>query len=273
MKWSYILFLPTVVSFIWALATVLLKKQLTRAQLLQSLTLILEGAAMLLLAIFFRGRAGSLFIYDFLFETLAMFCPTMYYISICSLTEPRGVTLRQRRIFIAPLFYILGLTIGAFWLGPRRYEVMCHALREGGTGFLRGDLAWNFMYFWEHYFFAIYALLIILVVVIVCSVKTHRYQLRFNSYYADNLNTPKISTRALHIFSWCFAVLAIVAIFAADYRPFYYKYWLIVLSVLLAVFQYLSGHFCYRMDYDARYLADLIRNETTKPSTQQHIEQ
>lgn len=261
MKWSYILFLPALVSFLWALATVLLKKQLTRAQLLQSLTLLLEGAAMVLLVIFFRGRAGSLFIYDFLFKILVMFCGPMYYIGICSLTEPRGVTLRQRHVFVIPLIFAIGLTVGAFVLGPRRYEMICYALREGGTYFLDGDSAWNFMLFWGHYFFLALLAVLFLVIVLMSSFKTRLYQRRFNSYYAANLNAPHITTRWMLIFSWSFALAAAFAIFAVVFRPHYYKYWLILISLLLAVLQHLSGLFCYRMDYDARYLADFVRKE------------
>lgn len=264
MKWSFILFLPALVSVLWVLATVLLKKQMTRAQLLLSLTLLLEGMSMVLLAVFFRGRAGSLFIYDYLFETLVMFCAPMYYIGICALTEPRGATLLQRRIFFLPLLFVLGLTIGAFELGPRRYELLCHALREGGASYIGGDGAWNFMLFWTHWFFPAFALALITVMVIITSIKVRRYQRRFNSYYADNLNAPKITTRLLHILSWCIAPLAVLAVFFVEYRPFYYKYWLILVSVLLAVLQHFSGRFCYRMDYDARYLADLVRKEVAQ---------
>jgi hypothetical protein len=261
MKWSYILFLPALVSFLWALAMVLIKKHLTRAQLLQSLTFIMEGTAMVLLAVFFRGRAGSLFIYDFLFETLVMLCGPMYYMSVCSLSEPRGASLRQRRVFLFPLFFILGLTVGAFWLGPRRYELMCHAIRDGEAAFISGESAWNFMLFWNHILFPVMVLLLGLVIIIVSSRKTNLYQRRFNSYYADKLNAPQINTRWLTVFSWIFAPLALMAIIAVDYQPIYYKYLLILVAVLFSIVQYFSGHFCYHMDYDARYLAEIIRKE------------
>lgn len=120
------------------------------------------------------------------------------------------------------------------------------------------------MLFWEHWFFPAFALALIFVLVIITSIKVRQYQRRFNSYYADNLNAPKITTRLLHILSWCFAPLAVLSVFFVDYRPYYYKYWLIIVSVLLAVLQYFSGRFCYRMDYDARYLADLVRKEAAQ---------
>lgn len=264
MKWSYILFLPAAVSIFCALFTVLLKKQLIRYQLLQSLTFLLEGAAMIVLAIFFRGRAGSLFIYDFLFETLSLLCAPMYYIGICSLTEPRGATLHQRRVFSIPLLFTLGLTIGAFVLGPRRYEILCYAIREGDVTFIPGDSAWNFMLFWDHWLYPAVFLILSCILVVMSSRKTILYQRRFNSYYAENLNAPKIDTRWVTVLSWIFFPLALIAILTVDFRPPYFKYILIAVAVLFAVVQYLSGRFCYHMDYDARYLADLVKQKINK---------
>ena len=43
MKWSYILFLPAVVSIVWALVIVLTKKRLTSAQALFSLSLLVSA--------------------------------------------------------------------------------------------------------------------------------------------------------------------------------------------------------------------------------------
>lgn len=88
MKWSFILFLPAVVSMCWALATIAFKRRLTHAQVILSLTQVMVAFGITMLIVLFRGRAGSLFIYDFVFEVLAVFCMPMYYIGICSSPKP-----------------------------------------------------------------------------------------------------------------------------------------------------------------------------------------
>ena len=264
MRWSYIMFLPAVVSIGWALATALFKKHLTRAQLLMSLTLIFEGFAMVMLGIYFRDRAGSLFIYDFLFESAVVVSGPMFYMAVCSLTEARGVTLAQRRVFIIPLLFIMGLTVGAFLVGPRRYDHMCDLLVANESHFIPGDAKWNYMYFWNHYLFPSVTIVMSFILLVISTVKMRRFQRRFNSYYASGLQAKPIDIKPLVVLTWCFPVLADVAVYAIDMHPFYYKYWIIVCCVLLTVLQFFTGRFNHGMDYDARSLAEYIRTQTEK---------
>lgn len=261
MKWSYILFLPAIVSAIWALATVTVKRRPTRAQVVLSLMLLIEATTMIVLSIFFRGREGQLFIYDFMFEVLALICAPMYYVGVCAHTEARGATLEQRRVFLIPLLFIVGLTVGAFWLGPRRYEAMCYAIREGEIDWVAGDAAWNFMLFWDHWLFPVLLVVMSFILIVMANSKLHRYQQRFNSYYAEDMNIPFSNSRGFIVLAWMFLPLAALVFFAIDFRPHYYKYWLIVCSLLLTVLQYITGRFVYRMKYDARKLAEHIRNK------------
>ena len=255
------MFLPALVSGVWGLAVMLLKRRPTRSQMLLGLTLLLVAFAAAMLGVFFRGRAGSLFIYDFVFEITAVLCAPMYYVGICALVEPRGATLRQRQVFLVPLLFIVGLTAGAFWLGPRRYEMMCHALRESGgfVGWMAGDAAWNYMYFWDHWLFPALMLAGGFVLIAMSSRKVRDYQARFNSLYADNIDLPPVNNRELSVLTWIFVPLGVIVVLMIDLRPHYYKYWLIMCSVLLTVVQYLIGRFVWRLDYDARYLAKYIR--------------
>ena len=261
MKWSFILFLPALVSMCWAVATMAFKRRLTHAQVVLCLTQTMVALGITMLIVLFRGRAGSLFIYDFVFEVLAVYCMPMYYIGICSLTEARGATLRQRQVFWPPFIFVIGLTIGAYWLGPRRYEEMCHAIVNNTDGWIAGDAAWNFLYFWDHILFPIYTLLLIAVLAVRSHRKVILYQRRFNSYYAEDMNVPFIDSRTLTVFTWLFIPLGIIIVSLIDFRPHLVKYWLIFCAILLSVLQFLMGRFVYRLDYDARYLAEHIRTK------------
>lgn len=262
MKWSFILFLPAFVSMCWAVATLAFKRRITHAQVVLSLTQMMVAFGITMLIVLFRGRAGSLFIYDFVFESLAVFCMPMYYLGVCSLTEARGTTLKQRRIFIPAIFFVLGLTIAAYWLGPHRYEMMCYAIRNNTTEWIHGDAAWNFLLFWDHWLFPVYTLVLIAVLSVVSYRKVRLYQSRFNSYYAEDMNVPFIDSRTLSVFTWLFIPLGIIVVCLIDFRPFMVKYWLILCAVLLTVLQYMMGRFVYRLDYDARYLAEYIKQKT-----------
>ena len=108
------MFLPAIVSAVWALVIVMRYRRPTRSQVILSLMLLIEAVGMTVFGIFFRGQEEQIFIYTFTFEVLSVVCGPMYYIGICSHTEPRGATLKQRRVFLLPLLFIIGLTVAAF---------------------------------------------------------------------------------------------------------------------------------------------------------------
>ena len=259
MKWSYILFLSAFVSAFWGVAPIVSKKSLTPAQFVLCFMQLTVAFAVTMLAIFFRGRAGTLSIYDFLFRLSSMFCVPLYYIGICTLTQPRGATLRQRRVILLPIIYMIVFTAGMLVLGPARYEQLCEAVCEGDDVFLHGDNAWNFMLLCDHWAYLILLVAVNFPLMLTAHRKAREYQLRFNSYYAQGLNVPFIDSRVLVILTWLFLPLGILTILMIDFRPYYYKYWIIGTTVILTVLQFFIGRFVYRLDYDARSLADYIR--------------
>ena len=261
MRWSYILFLPALVSAVWALVIVMGQRRPTRAQVILSLMLLIESVAMTVFGIFFRGQEEQIFIYTFTFEVLAVVCGPIYYLGICSHTEARGTTLKQRRVFVIPLLFIIGLTVAAFWLGPRRYGEMCVYYREYGISWNKEDSAWNNMLIWKYGVFPAVLILYSFILVVIATVKIRRFQRRYNSYYAEDMNLPYFNMRDFNIVVWVFVPLAGLIYYAAYMRPFYYKYWLIVGVVLLAGVQFVTGRLAFRMKYDARYLAEYIRTK------------
>ena len=264
MKWSYILFLPAAVSMLWGLITLLHKRMPTRAQLLLSAMLLLEGLAMMVVAVFFRGRAGSLFIYHYLFEVMSVLCGPLYYIGACSLTEGRGATRAQRQVFWMPLLFTVVMTAMSFIIGPLRYERLCWAMREGSVADMMsqgGDPSNAVMLLWNRY--VLLFLLVVVNTVIVWSAgrKIDLFQVRFNSFYADDLNAPHLRLNAIKWLSYIFLPVAVAVVAVVLMRPHYYKYYLILLSLVLTAMQWMMGQSVYRLDYDARSLAQYIRKE------------
>lgn len=261
MKWSYILYLPAFVSAVWALIIVMGRRRPTRSQVILSLMLFIEAVAMTVFGVFFRGQEEHIFIYTYTWEVLAVVCGPMFYIGICAHTEARGATLEQRRVFLIPLLFIIGLTVAVFWLGPRRYEEMCRFYREYGISWNKEDPAWNFMTIWKYGVFPVVLIVYSFILVLIATRKIRRFQQRYNSYYAEDMNLPFFNMRDLNTIVWIFIPLAGLIYYACYFRPPYYKYWLIVSVTLLAVVQFLTGRLAYRMKYDARYLAEYIRNK------------
>jgi glucan phosphoethanolaminetransferase (alkaline phosphatase superfamily) len=72
---------------------------------------------------------------------------------------------------------------------------------------------------------------------------------------------PKLNIREIVIVAALFMPFGLLLIYLIVFRPFYYKYWLILCALILTVIQYFAGRFAYRYDYDARYLAEYIRKQ------------
>ena len=255
------MYLLAFVSAIWALVIEMRYRRPARSQVILALMLLIEAVAMTVFGIFFRGQEEQIFIYTYTFEVLAVVCGPMYYLAICSHTEARGATLEQRRVFVIPLLFIIGLTVAVFWLGPRRYEEMCRFYREYGLAWNKEDQAWNNMLIWKYGVFPTVLIVYSFILVVIATIKIRRYQRRYNDYYAEDMNLPFFNVREYNIIVWIFVPLAALIYYASYFRPPYYKYWLIVGSSLLAVVQFLSGLLSYRMKYDARYLAEYIRTK------------
>ena len=123
------------------------------------------------------------------------------------------------------------------------------------------DPAWNFMTIWKYGVFPVVLIVYSFILVLIATRKIRRFQQRYNSYYAEDMNLPFFNMRDLNTIVWIFIPLAGLIYYACYFRPPYYKYWLIVSVTLLAVVQFLTGLLAYRMKYDARYLAEYIRNK------------
>lgn len=262
MKWSFILFLPAVASLVWPLCLLLGKRHVLPAQVILCLTLVLEAFAMMIMAVFFRGQAGSLFIYDYIFIISCLLSPPFFYIGVCSLTEPRGVTFAQRQVFAAPLLFILAFTVGAFVVGPRRYELLCQQIRLGSpSADLLADRPTRLFYLLDHYLFLATLLAVGLPVIIASTRRLRLFQHRFNNYYASSIHAPKLDTRVIIALTALFLPLMALAVATVSFRPPYYKYLLVALSVMLAALQFFIGRFVFSLSHDARSLANYIRNK------------
>lgn len=261
MKWTYLMYLPAVVSALWALALLATKKRPTRAQLLLAAAMLIVAFAEVLATVIYRGRTQNLFIYQYIFQIVAVLAGPVYYISVCALTEPRGSSLRQRHCLIFPLLYILVLSVSASILGPRRYQHLCLLLRYDTLFPLEGDAAWNFVSVWTLSVFCGLMAVMNLILFFMASHKGRIFQLRFNSYYADTVGAPKLNSRPLRLLAWIFLPLAAAAVLLIALRPPYTKYYLIAVSSTLAVLQFMIGRYAYSLNYDARYLAQLVKHK------------
>ena len=139
---------------------------------------------------------------------------------------------------------------------------MCLDVAENGRiPWHPDDMAYNFMILWNQIVFPLLTIIMGVTLLFLSERKVRLYKQRFDSYYAQGLNMPRLNIREIVIITWLFLPFIMLTIYLIAYRPYYYKYWLILCALMLTVIQYLTGRFAYRYNYDARFLADYIRNQ------------
>lgn len=257
----YLLLLPVLVSVGWVLYLLLLPRPRVRAHWLLGLSQLLEAFTLLGLVIYLTSAEGTLFIYDYIFELSAMFCIPVAYLGICSLTEPRGLSLAQRRVLLWPLLFVVGLTFGAFWLGPRRYDILCHLEFRGEHALQEGDAAWNFMMVWDRYIFWLMLIVGALVWVIMGMRKMHRFEQRYRNYYAVQLGEGRVRLGALTVVNTALSPLVLIGVAVLLHGGECSPVVLAAVTVLLVLMQWRKGYDIFRQQIDARLLAQVVRKQ------------
>lgn len=262
MKWAYILYLPALASLVWPIALLLFKRRPTSAQVLFGVSLAIDAFTISMLAILFRHRTGMMLVYDYLFCVAALMAAPMYYLAVCALTEPRGVSHRNRHVLIVPIILVALISAGLIWLGRIDYEELCQQEYLGNYSFRPGDAPYNFMLFVSVYLFYSLVAIMSLVLVFLEGHKMRVFADRYNSFYSgSNLGQPTLHTGRITLLTNIFVPLAAGLLFVGMFKPAGAQPILITLSILLSVVQFLRGANAYRLNVDAAQLAMLVRKD------------
>ena len=253
------LLVPAAISVGWVLALLLRKRRRLHAHWLLALSQLLEAFTLLGLVIYLEGGIGSRFIYDYIFELTATLCLPIAYLGICSLTEARGPSRAQRWVLIWPLIFITGLTVGAFVLGPRRYDMLLTDSLTANTHFIVGDRAWNFMLLWDVYLF--WVLLVVQYVVLIWK-GVHRMNLfiaRCNSLYAAHIGSSQQRLHPATILSIAITPAMLLAVGIVIHTGLNHWAFIALLSVVLSLTQWRKGYDIYHLRIDARALTAFVK--------------
>ena len=262
MKWAYILYLPALASLVWPIMMLFFKRKPTPAQMLFGVSLAVDAFTIAMMAILFRHRTGMMLVYDYLFNIGAILSAPMYFLAACSLTEPRGVTHRNRNVLIAPFLVIALVSAGLIWLGRTGYEELCQQQYLGDYSFRPGNMPYNFMLFANFYLFVPVLAIMSIVLPLIGGHKMRVFANRYNSFYAGrNLEQPTLHIGRITTLTYIFMPLAGTYLFFSFFRPFDEKPILVLLAVMMAVVQFLRGANVYHLNVDAAQLAMLVRKD------------
>lgn len=97
---EFVYLLPAFFAFLWPVVTLVAKPHPTDAQWLVSGALFLTGCTLALYATYFSNNLTNEYFLNFLYLTLAPFCPPMFFVYFCRQTSLLGVSQHERWAFI-----------------------------------------------------------------------------------------------------------------------------------------------------------------------------
>lgn len=265
MIWTNLFIIPVAISFFWPVATVLFKRRVIKPQWFLCIAEILVGITMLLYMIIYRGVQEALYVYDYAYHLVSVCAAPIFFLFVCALTDPRGVSRSARcRVLLPAMAYIVLMTWTGFELGPAQYKAYFAESRAGGVTFLEDNGAWNRMLLLSTTVFRWFIMLQVLWIVAESTVLVHRFHVRFNKFYADRKNSPKMKDSTLVILCVSVALLVGVLYFLAVFRPANYRWYVMFVIALASVIQWFVGLYNYRLNYSAEQLAAEQRKELMK---------
>lgn len=260
--WTYIYLLPAFVCIFWPVITFFHKEKANKAQVLMCLTMILLTVAIMSYMVWFRGRQNALYVYDIIFMLSSGFCPPLYFMFVCALTKPKGITRRNRAVFLPVTIYLFAILVLSTILGGDQYQYYCIETRLYGVP-LFDDANWakNALIIVSHYGYPIFLAIESIAIIVISVFKIRQFHIRFNNYYADKMGRPKLSLRPIVALSILAFPLASGLMFVSYQDPDAYKYQSIVIASAVAVVEFMVGRYNFHLTYTAEQLAQEQREE------------
>ena len=239
---SFLFFIPSVVAFIWPVALIF-KKRMTDSQWIFSLVQILTGFSIALFSLYFNPDMRGEYFLSLLFSVFALITPMVYFLYVCRLSSPMGVSVKNRKFLLVPLIMILLMVAIALVAGRDSYRTYLDIAVYGGDVSLTSSLAHNVLVIVNYYLFFI----VLLVEVVAVSLYAMMHLSTYNKFLKDN-GTDRYpllhSTLAIQIASiLCILLVAAVWIYVI-YFP---NNWIIVciISVLFCLVQLYLGAYSF----------------------------
>lgn len=248
-------FIPALVAFFWPVVMIISKKKLITAQWLFSISQMILGFAIVLYDVYYGDIIMHSYVADVLYTLVSIFVVPAFYMFVCSLTEPGGITISHRRVFIPSIIYAVMFVAIVLSMGNRRYEMYMNNVIDLGNFSLMPSDAYTLMVIVGYYGFRIFIFLQFVLLLIHASKRLHKYGQMINHPHRRRLEKGIILS---------FVILFLIALYIAIFpRRMSYDIQIgsIVIVVISSLFIFILGLWAYNLKYSAAQITMMKENQ------------
>ena len=255
MNFSAILYMCiSVTVIVWPLIMFFSKKQLQKSQWLFLCTQIILFYEIQLYATYLIPELHHEYVLDYLFTTIALYLPVMFFLFIVSMTSKEGVKRAHRRLFLIPFAYTVLMLVMTFLLNASGYKVyLDRAVYGNDLSFVEGEWRYNLMIVVNHYLFVVMLVGEIVAIVVSATIRTLRFHNTLQDYYANHYALKRKADRRMVFVAFAMIAIAFfLARFPLDRMPS--EFWGVAMAVVAAIAEYVLGFYVYHIEYSAETL-------------------
>lgn len=182
-----ILLIPAITAIALPVYTFLSKESVSKTTMTLFGTQLVIGLTFFFYACRFHNYFVSEYLLNFAFSALSLFAAPLFYLFVCSLTQPEGLTQKNRRILIVPIIMAAILSILAIVCtidDCRHYAIQ--VLYHRDFSFIPGHFSYNILIIIAYYAYYITFATETIVIVIVSISKIDSYINFLKNYFASN---------------------------------------------------------------------------------------
>lgn len=208
--WLYLI--PGIASFVWPIMMLLVKKHVNDVQWLFSFSQVVIGLAILLYSSYFNTNIRGEYFLNLLYCSFAVLAPAVYYLFVNKLTNPDGVTLKERMVFLSPIMFIVVMISSALVAGREYYRLYLDRAVYGGDASLLSASSYNQLVVINYYVFLIFLVSSITVITILSFFKFIKYFKLLDEYMAANGKKRlfALNVRVIFVISTTIILLALI---------------------------------------------------------------
>lgn len=253
--------IPVVAACFWPVVMLLGRNRMLRAQWIFAVLQLLLGATILMFVAYFGKLVVHSYVADALYSLLAVFVIPLFYIFVCSLTSPSGVTLHHRWVFIPSILYAIVFAVIIMTLGNERYELYMERLLVYRNFDLRPSLAYSAMVIVGFYGFRVFLTLQVLLLVPVSIRKLVLYHKRLSALGLARKNYRVVSLFGIVLMALLLFLIVFPPKVGQSLTP-----QTVAVVVLSSVIILLLGHYVRGLSYSASQL-ESFQQPTAAPTS------
>ncbi len=182
-----ILLIPAIASTVLPIYSFLTKPSISKTNMSLLGAQVIIGLTFFFYACRFNDYLVTEYLLNFAFSILSLFAAPLFYIFVCSLTQPEGLTKKNRQVLILPIAMTIILSAMSLTCSIddcRHYAIQVLYFKD--FSFIPGNISYNLLIVIAYFIFYIAFFIETIIIVFVCIRKIESYIKLLKEHYSTN---------------------------------------------------------------------------------------